>query len=345
TTVDRAVDWSQPQPAGEVFTASTRFDALNRPVQSIAAHPEVLDTLDVAALARRTYAEAGYGEDAAGQVWGPRPEDLRIETAFCFGEFEPGEREHRHLSDDQAICIGYANAMAETCHLPPAHWLANRIGRELSRLRLEKGAGQVGPDAKVLAQVRTDGRHWRPQRVSISLNHHAGSDWRLLRRIAEEAVATACAGRAMPEIILNGAGMFVAGGPNGDNGTTGKKLVVDAYGPTVPIGGGAWSGKDFNKVDRAGGMLARELALQAVVHAECEARVELRYEPGCAAPVSVSVWIDGRPAPEDLAGLSQGDALRTANVARRVMRGIEVPVPELARWGAFQGVVLHPKRS
>lgn len=301
----------------------------------IAAHREVLDALDVAALVRRSYAEAGYGEDAAGHVWGPIPEDLRIDTAFCLGEFDPGEREHRHLSDDQAICIGYANTMADTDHLPPAHWLANRIGRELSRLRREKGAGQIGPDGKVLAQVQSDGLRWHPKRVSISLNHHEDSDWLLLRRLVEEAVATACAGRPTPEIALNGAGMFVAGGPNGDNGSTGKKLVVDAYGPTVPIGGGAWSGKDFNKVDRAGGMLARELALQAAKVAQSEARVELRYEPGCSGPVSMAVWIDGRPVESASLGLPSDDALRTSNVARRLMRAIEMPIPELARWGAF----------
>lgn len=261
----------------------------------IAAHREVLETLDIDALVRRTYREAGYGEDAAGHVWGPRPEDLRIEKAMRIGEFEPGEREHRHLSDDQAICIGYANTMRDTDHLPPAHWLARRIARELFRLRIEKGAGEIGPDGKVLAQVRTDGLQWQPLRVSISLHHHEGSDWLLLRRIAEEAVANACAGKAMPEVVLNGAGMFVCGGPNGDNGTTGKKLVMDAYGPTVPIGGGAWSGKDFNKVDRVGGMLAREMALEAVGEARYEARVELRYEPGCAGPVWTELWVDGAP--------------------------------------------------
>ena len=76
--------------------------------------------------------------------------------------------------------------------------------------------------------------------------------------------------------------MFVAGGPNWDNGTTGKKLVIDAYGPTVRIGGGAWSGKDFNKVDRLGGFLAREIALRRAKEQGAQALVEARYEPGCA---------------------------------------------------------------
>lgn len=301
----------------------------------IAAHRSVLDALDIAALVRRSYAEAGYGEDAAGHLWGPHPESLRIDTALCFGEFEPGEREQRHLCDDQAICVGYANTMAATHQLPPAHWLANRIGRELFRLRAQRGAGQIGPDGKVLAQVRTDGRKWQPQRVSISLNHHVGSDWLALRRIAEEAVARACAGKEMPEIALNGAGMFVAGGPNGDNGTTGKKLVIDAYGPTVPIGGGAWSGKDFNKVDRAGGVLARKLALRAAKQARRDARVELRYEPGGAHPAAVSVWLDGRAVRADEAGLPNAQALRTAMVSRRLIGEVQGALADRARWGHF----------
>ncbi len=301
----------------------------------IAAARAVLDELDVDALVRRTYREAGYGEDAAGHVWGPRPEDLRIDTAFCFGEFEPGERELRHLSDDQSICVGYANAIEETAHLPPAHWLANRIGRELFRLRLEKGAGEVGPDGKVLAQVLTDGRDWQPTRVSISLNHHTGSDWLLLRQIAEEAVETACAGKRLPEVALNGAGMFVAGGPNGDNGTTGKKLVIDAYGPTVPIGGGAWSGKDFNKVDRAGGFLAREIALEVMRERGQEVLVTLCYEPGGAGPGAVRVEV-GRQGVRGVVDVDVGQARFTTHAVSKRLRAAvgEIPLTDCARWGA-----------
>jgi S-adenosylmethionine synthetase len=252
----------------------------------VAAHREVLDACDVDDLIRDAYRNAGYGVDAAGHVWGPRPEDLQIAKALCWGPFAEGERELRHLSDDQAICIGYANCMVDTDHYPPAHWLARQIARSLVDLRRKKGAGQVGPDGKVLARVRTGGLRWEPELVSISLNHHEGSDWVFLRRFAEEAVEEACWGKRLPDLVLNGAGMFVAGGPNGDNGTTGKKLVMDAYGPTVPIGGGAWSGKDWNKVDRKGGRLAREMALAKVREgAVREAVVRLEYVPGCEQPV------------------------------------------------------------
>lgn len=302
----------------------------------IAARREVLDRIDVDALAREAYASAGYGVDAAGHAWGPLPQNLRIDTAFCWGEFEAGERELRHLSDDQAICIGYANKLTETDHLPPAHWLARRIGCELDRLRREKGAGQVGPDAKVVVRIQRQGWNWKPLHASISLNHHEGSDWVLLRELAEEAVATACSGLPLPDLALNGAGMFVSGGPNGDNGLSGKKLVVDAYGPTIPIGGGAWSGKDFRKIDRIGGMLARELALAAVGESGAgEALVTLEYTPGCDAPVHVGVELDGRAV-----GLKQLTA--TAGIPRDNLtawhRYVPTPTPltELARWGHQQ---------
>jgi S-adenosylmethionine synthetase len=302
----------------------------------IAGARDALQSLDLEGAVRAAYRDAGYGLDAAGHLWGPDPDALSIDTALCFGEFEPGEREHRHLSDDQAICIGHATALPETDHLPPAHWLARRIGRELARLRREKGAGEVGPDGKVLVEVGPGAGSWRPVHVSISLNHHERSDWLLLRRIAEEAVETACAGRTLPEIALNGAGMFVSGGPNGDNGTTGKKLVVDAYGPGVPIGGGAWSGKDFNKVDRLGGMLARRLAKAWALRAGESATTRIDYLPGSGRPHRVAVTVRGRTRLLDPRAGIAGWSTENADVARHCM-GTAAPLPQLARWGHFGG--------
>ena len=335
--VDHIVDAvRQGDPEGQCgLEAACVFDRLFL-TGRIAARQAVLAALDVDALARQAYASAGYGVDAAGFAWGPLPQNLRIDTAFCRGEFEAGERELRHLSDDQALCVGYANRLAETDRLPPAHWLARAIGRALFRLRQEKGAGQVGPDAKVVVRIERTETTWRPRHVSISLNHHPGSDWMLLRDIAEEAVETACTGLPLPDLELNGAGMFVSGGPNGDNGLSGKKLVVDAYGPTVPIGGGAWSGKDFRKVDRIGGLLARELARVAVHEAGAyEARVTLEYIPGCDAPVHVGVLLDGRPA--GLGALPATAAIPRDNLAVW-QRYVAAPAPlvELARWGHAQ---------
>ena len=84
------------------------------------------------------------------------------------------------------------------------------------------------------------------------------------------------------------------GGPNGDNGLSGKKLVVDAYGPGVPIGGGAWSGKDFFKVDRLGGMVARRVALESLLATDAdEAQVTLTYFPGGDRPACVDCCSTG----------------------------------------------------
>ena len=286
-------------------------------------------------LTRAAYASAGYGADAAGHVWGPRPEDLQVTSLLRVGEFDEGERELRYLSDDQAICVGYACRSPATDWLPPAHWLARRIGRELVRLRAEQGAGQLGPDGKVLVHGTGAGDAFRPALVSLSLNHHARSDWLLLRRIAEEAVETACAGWPLPEVELNGAGMFVCGGPNGDNGLSGKKLVVDAYGPGVPIGGGAWSGKDLWKVDRLGGLAARRLALESLLGSDAdEALVTLTYLPGGDRPARLDLLLDG--APSD-AVVIPGDfgALETARLHPLFVRA-GISLVDLARWGHQQ---------
>jgi S-adenosylmethionine synthetase len=224
-----------------------------------------------------------------------------------------------------------------TDYLPPAHWLARRIGRELARLRVERGAGQIGPDGKVIVQGMRTGRNgaFRPKLVSVSLNHHERSDWLLLRCVVEEAVEAACAGMALPEIEMNGSGMFVAGGPNGDNGPSGKKLVVDAYGPGVPIGGGAWSDKDFFKVDRLGGMAARRLALGSLLASDAdEALVTLTYLPGSDRPARLDLRLDSTPSdrlvvPADLDALESN--LLHARFAPASARAVD-----LARWGHQQ---------
>ncbi len=139
---------------------------------------------------------------------------------------------------------------------------------------------------------------------------------------------------AVPEqLTVNGAGAFEVGGPEGDNGLSGKKLVVDAYGPRVPIGGGAWSGKDFYKADRAGGLHARRLA-KFIVQAglAAEATVTLQWCPG----EREARVLDIRTPP--------GSTAVPAGIATRVdlslqRSGATFPISaivELARWGHFE---------
>ena len=132
---------------------------------------------------------------------------------------------------------------------------------------------------------------------------------------------------------MNGAGAFEVGGPEGDNGLSGKKLVMDAYGPRVPIGGGAWSGKDFFKADRAGGLHARRLARLVVqLGLATEARVTLHWFPGdrearvldIEVPAGQCVAANQIAQCMDLTLLGSGERFPVNNLV------------EIARWGHFE---------
>lgn len=306
----------------------------------------------IADWVRDTYRTAGYG----GR-WDPLPEALHIDTRALRIEHRGSDwQELRHLSDDQCICVGYAQATPATDHLPGALWTARRIARALHALQQQDPQGPIGPDGKVIVrgEEHPDGR-FVPQSVSVSLHHAVDADWLQMRRHAQRAlrealtdgaaVGMSTADTPLPDLTLNAAGMFLCGGPTGDNGTTGKKLVMDAYGPGVPIGGGAWSGKDLHKPDRVGGMVARRLALQCVqAGLGTRVMVRLEYRPNSSAPESLGVWADGRalrlPVGLQAALAAAGPVITSTREAALAMhaqlRALDyAPLVsgELARWG------------
>ena len=247
-------------------------------------------SIDVTAIVREVYRSAGYHEG-----WYPSPADVKVVSNLCLGPLEDGEAEFRDLSDDQAICIGYANDITATNHLPVEQWLVGRLAKRLYALKDLSPELQLGPDGKVMIIIEQDGAgdgcRWRLAGFSCSLQQKTASDevalHRAVRLALQDELALAAQelpgfGATLPEqMTVNGAGSFEVGGPEGDNGLSGKKLVVDAYGPRIAIGGGAWSGKDFFKADRAGGLHARRLA-KAIVRLglATEATVTLGWFPG-----------------------------------------------------------------
>jgi S-adenosylmethionine synthetase len=294
-------------------------------------------TIDVEQTVRDVYRSAGYGDG-----WYPSPEEVVVEADLCLGPLEEGEAEFRELSDDQAICVGYANNLPQTNHLPVEHWLAGRLARRLYAVRTVNPALQLGPDGKVLVVVREEGASWVLEDFSCSLQQRSKADDVALHRavrlaIGEELERLAAElpglSSALPEqMTVNGAGAFEVGGPEGDNGLSGKKLVMDAYGPRVPIGGGAWSGKDFFKADRAGGLHARRLAKFVVqLGLASEARVTLQWFPGDREARVVDIATpSGRLASKeqvsdcvDLTLLRSGSDFNVEDLA------------EVARWGHF----------
>jgi S-adenosylmethionine synthetase len=282
------------------------------------ACPEA-QAIDVTTIVRDVYHNAGYDAN-----WRPSAEQVNVISNLCLGPLEDGEAEFRELADDQAICIGYANAIEATNHLPVEQWLAGRITRRLHRLRLDYPELALGPDGKALILVEeTPGlgtrngeghaieQTWRLAAFSCSLQQKTASDevalHRAVRVVLEDELTQAAARlpglRTEPpgQLTVNGAGAFEVGGPQGDNGLAGKKLVVDAYGPRVPIGGGAWSGKDFFKADRAGGLHARRLAKTVVrLGLAREATATLAWFPGDRSARIVGVVDqDGRRLDQD----------------------------------------------
>ncbi len=259
---------------------------------------------EIEALARDVYRAAGYGPR-----WIPAPEALKVLQNVCLEPLPDDERAIRDLSDDQNVVSGYACDHPETDYLPLAHFVARHIGRKIDAWR-RTVPEKFGPDFKVLVHLAemvpgtggmvsdtrklVSGYEWR--RLTLSIQHAEGVFQReqheLVAPVVREALAELEA-RGLREIsnlpperfVLNGAGDFIQGGPEGDNGLSGKKLAIDFYGPEIPIGGGAICGKDPHKVDVAGAFRARELALRLLRERGGRAvTVRLGWTPGDASP-------------------------------------------------------------
>jgi S-adenosylmethionine synthetase len=245
-------------------------------------------------IARAVFRDCGYGESPSG-TFIPAPEDLEVRLDLCLGPLDDEERAVREVSDDQAIAVGHAVEGVRAGYRPLEQALANDFAATLECLRRRYPSLRLGPDGKVLVVVR--GRTLIG--VSVSVHHAPGVEWITLTSAVREACESIAreyidAGElealADEDWLVNGAGAFEIGGPEGDNGLSGKKLVAQAYGTAVPIGGGAVFGKDPLKVDPRGQRLAREMALGLVKSgAAREATVWMAWRPGDVEPRWVEV--------------------------------------------------------
>ncbi len=195
---------------------------------------------------------------------------------------------------DQGLMFGFAcNETRERMPLPIS--LAHRLARRLSQVRKDRLVSYLRPDGKTQVTVEYEGN--RPVRVDtivISTQHHPLVDQetieRDLKRLVVEAVVPKELLDGNTKYFINPTGRFVIGGPQGDAGLTGRKIIVDTYGGYARHGGGAFSGKDPTKVDRSGAYAARYVAKNIVAAGladRCE--VQIAYAIGVARPVSVAV--------------------------------------------------------
>ena len=214
---------------------------------------------------------------------------------------------------DQGMMFGYA--CRETPELMPLPiQTAHRLAQRLAEARRDGSLPYLRPDGKSQVTVEyEDGRPLRVEAVVVSTQHAPEIGTGDLRRDIDEQIIR----KVIPEslrdsrtkIHINPTGRFVVGGPQGDTGLTGRKIIVDTYGGYAPHGGGAFSGKDPTKVDRSAAYMARYIAKNIVAAGLSDrAQVQIAYAIGVADPVSIMVetFGSGRIADEKLVDLVRG---------------------------------------
>ena len=197
---------------------------------------------------------------------------------------------------DQGMMFGYASdETPELMPLPIA--LAHRLARRLAEVRKDKTLAYLRPDGKTQVSVRyVDGRPVGVEKLLISTQHQEGAESHIREDLWEHVVTAVVPADLYDErelhrsFLVNPTGRFVIGGPMGDCGLTGRKIIVDTYGGMARHGGGAFSGKDPSKVDRSAAYAARYVAKNVVAAGLARrAEVQVAYAIGVARPVSVMV--------------------------------------------------------
>ncbi len=209
-------------------------------------------------------------------------------------EQKTGSKEESEGAGDQGMMFGFATDETED-YMPMPIYYAHKLAKRLTYVRKEKIIDYIRPDGKV--QVTVEYEKDVPTRIDtivVSTQHYADSDMEKLKQDIKEHVIKAVIPEnlldAQTKYYINPTGRFVIGGPLGDSGLTGRKIIVDTYGGYSRHGGGAFSGKDPTKVDRSAAYMARFIAKNIVANGlakKCE--IQLSYAIGVAKPISIYV--------------------------------------------------------
>ncbi len=246
--------------------------------------------------ARAAIKDIGYEQD--GFHWETADIDVLLhgQSADIAQGVDKASDGNAEGAGDQGIMFGYA--CRETPSLMPAPiYYSHKILKDLAAARHAKegDAALLGPDAKSQVTVRYQGGEAAEITSIVLSTQHLDASWNSakVRSVVEPYIRNALDGLAIAEDCVwhvNPTGKFVIGGPDGDAGLTGRKIIVDTYGGAAPHGGGAFSGKDTTKVDRSAAYAARYLA-KNVVAADFADRctIQLSYAIGVAQPLSVYV--------------------------------------------------------
>ena len=252
-------------------------------------------------VVRNVIKEVGYTDDAMGISYESCAVMVSLDSQspdIAQGVDENSTAGKDIGAGDQGLMFGYAcNETPEFMPLPIA--LSNRILQRLNEARFAKTVTWLRPDSKSQVTVEYDGdRPARVDTVVVSTQHDETVDQKTIRDFVINQIVNPC----LPKELIDGdityhinpTGRFVRGGPHGDCGLTGRKIIVDTYGGWGRHGGGAFSGKDPTKVDRSAAYMARHVAKNIVaagLASRCE--VQLAYAIGVSEPVSVRVDTQG----------------------------------------------------
>ncbi len=239
------------------------------------------------------YTDAKYGFDyrSAGVLNGIGEQSPDINQGVDRADGEIG-------AGDQGLMFGYACRETDVYMPLPIH-LAHKITRKLAEVRKDGTLPYLRPDGKSQVSVRyIDGKPTKVETVVVSTQH--GEDV-TQAKIHEDVINEVILKVIPPELLdenviyhINPTGQFIIGGPQGDAGLTGRKIIVDTYGGSCPHGGGAFSGKDPTKVDRSAAYMARYIAKNLVAADMCDkVTVQLAYAIGVVEPVSIYIDTDG----------------------------------------------------
>ena len=262
---------------------------------------KVINPAKFKSAARKAIRDIGYEQD--GFHWKTAKIDVLLHSQsadIAQGVDSAADEQGSEGAGDQGIMFGYA--CNETPDLMPAPLYYSHKILELLAAARHKGEGdpgKLGPDAKSQVTVRyVDGKPAEVTSIVLSTQHLDESwDSKKVREVVEPYIRTALADLKIADDCnwyINPTGKFVIGGPDGDAGLTGRKIIVDTYGGAAPHGGGAFSGKDTTKVDRSAAYAARYLAKNVVAAKLAErCTIQISYAIGVAQPLSIYVDLHG----------------------------------------------------
>ena len=258
--------------------------------------------VDYNQIVRDTIARIGYKDGACGFdartcavqiVLDQQSADIAMGVNDALEERGSGESDNIGAGD-QGMMFGYAcNETEELMPMPIA--LSHRLAKKLAEVRKSGELPYLRPDGK--SQVTVEYENGKPKRIEavvLSTQHSADVEQKtiredLIKKVVDEVIPQDLLDENT-KYFINPTGRFVIGGPEGDSGLTGRKIIVDTYGGYAPHGGGAFSGKDPTKVDRSAAYMARYIAKNIVAAGLAErCEIELAYAIGVAQPVSVLI--------------------------------------------------------